>query len=206
MFDMILAAGWPAWPLIIASIVALALIIERFFALRPNKIIPHGLYEDTVNTLKTKDITPDVVVHLAQHSPLGQILATGLRQYITGNQLDPRVLENELEKSGRRVAQELERYMTTLGTIAAVAPLMGLFGTVIGMIELFAAGGAANPQQMASGISIALYNTALGLIVAIPSLVFWRHLRRKIDEYLLELEQVSARFMHILLTVRNQKF
>jgi biopolymer transport protein ExbB len=206
MIQLILAAGWPAWPLLLASVVALALIIERFFTLRANKVIPDGLYEDAVSTLRKNEITPDMVVHLSQHSPLGRILATGLKQYITGQQLDERALETDIEKTGRAVAQDLERYMTPLGTIAAVAPLMGLFGTVIGMIELFAAGGTANPQQMATGISIALYNTALGLIVAIPSLIFWRHLRRKIDEYLLELEQISARFSNILLASSKQRF
>lgn len=203
---MIVAAGWPAFPLILASIIALALIIERFLALHPNKIIPAGLYEETVKTLKEGEITPDLVVHLSKHSPLGQILSSGLQQYLIQKDPDLLSVESEIEKVGRKVAHNLERYMTPLGTIAAIAPLMGLFGTVIGMIELFAAGSAGSTEQMARGVSIALYNTALGLIVAIPALIFWRHFRRKIDDYLLELEQLAHRFSQIVVHVKQSKF
>ena len=205
MFDIILAAGWPAYPLIFASIIAIALIIERFIALRQERVIPSKLYDETVEAVKSKNLTADVIVNLSQHSPLGQLLSTALRQFIMHKKLDYDMIETEVEKSGRSVAHSLEKYMTTIGTIAAIAPLMGLFGTVIGMIELFAAGGASSTDQMAKGISIALYNTALGIIVAIPSLIFWRHFRRRIDAYLLELEQISSRFSHILVAIKKQQ-
>ncbi len=205
MLEIIQAAGWPAFPLIFASVIALALIIERFLALRASKIIPAGLYEETISTLKNQEISPDLIAHLSQHSPLGQLLGSGLRQYLTQKNLDSDTLQTEIQKTGRKVTQDLERYMTPLGTIASIAPLMGLFGTVIGMIEIFAAGAATNTQQMASGIAIALYNTALGLVIAIPCLIFWRHFRRKIDEYVLELEQLSSRFAQIILNVKQQQ-
>jgi biopolymer transport protein ExbB len=203
VFNILIAAGWPAYPLILASIIVLALIIERFIALRRERVLPASLYDESVEALKNKSITPDMIVNLAQHSPLGKLLSSALRQHITQKNLNYEMLETEMEKAGRGIAHTLEKYMTTIGSIASVAPLMGLFGTVIGMIELFAAGGATNTEQMSKGISIALYNTALGLIIAIPALIFWRHFRRQIDAYLLELEQVSSRFCHMLLSNRK---
>jgi biopolymer transport protein ExbB len=205
VFEIIVAAGWPAYPLIFASVVALALIIERCIALRRERVVPSNLYDETIDAVKIKNLSADVVVNLSQHSPLGQLLSSALRVYITNKKLDYDNLEAEMEKTGRSIAHHLEKYMTTLGTIAAIAPLMGLLGTVIGMIELFAAGGANNTEQMAKGISIALYNTALGLLVAIPCLIFWRHFKRKIDDFLLELEQISARFCHVLIATKKNE-
>ncbi len=205
MFEIITAAGWPAYPLVFASVIVLALVIERFIALRGERVIPSKLFEETIEAVKTKNLNADVVVNLSQHSPLGQLLSSALRQYITNKKIDYELLEAEVEKTGRTIAHNLEKYMTTLGTIAAVAPLMGLFGTVVGMIELFASGGAANTEHVARGISIALYNTALGLVVAIPALIFWRHFKRKIDSYLLELEQISSRFCHMLVATKKNE-
>ncbi len=204
MFDIIIAAGWPAYPLVFASIIAIAIIIERFLALRQERIIPQKLYDETLEAAKSKTLNADVVTNLSQHSPLGSILSVALRQFVSNKKVDYEMLEAHVEKAGRNVAHNLEKYMTTLGTIAAIAPLMGLFGTVIGMIELFA-GGTNNSEQVAKGISIALYNTALGILVAIPSLIFWRHFRRKIDAYLLELEQISSRFCNILVSLKKQE-
>jgi biopolymer transport protein ExbB len=205
MFDMIKNAGWPAYPLILASVIALAIIIERFISLRGERIIPSKLYDETIEAVKTKNLTPDVVVNLSQHSPLGSLLSTALRQYMTSSKLDHEDLQGELEKVGRNIAHNLEKYMTTLGSIAAVAPLMGLFGTVIGMIEIFEVGNnsAGSMETLSKGISIALYNTALGLVVAIPALVFWRYFRRKIDFYLLEMEQISSRFCNMLVASKK---
>ncbi len=204
MFDMIKSAGWPAYPLILASVIALAIIIERFISLRGERIIPSNLYDETMEAVKTKNLTPDVVVNLSQHSPLGSLLSAALRQYMTSSKLDYDNLQGELEKIGRNISHNLERYMTTLGSIAAVAPLMGLFGTVVGMIELFEAGGTSgNMETLSRGISIALYNTALGLVVAIPALIFWRYFRRKIDFYLLEMEQISSRFCNMLVASKK---
>jgi biopolymer transport protein ExbB len=205
VFNILMAAGWPVYPLLLASIIALALIIERFIALRRERVIPINLYEETIDAIKNKNLNADMIVNLSQHSPLGKLLSSALRQHVTNKKLDYEMLESEMEKSGRGVAHSLEKYMTTIGTIASIAPLMGLFGTVIGMIELFAAGGSTNTEAMAKGISIALYNTALGLMIAIPALIFWRHFRRQIDAYLLELEQISSRFCHILLSAKKSE-
>jgi biopolymer transport protein ExbB len=209
LFSIIQAAGWPIWPLIACSVLALALIIERFISLKSIKIAPPSLLEEVLNVSRLAVPAPDVVAQLAQNSALGEVLASGLRA-LNGN---PRCTEDELrsamEGSGRLVAHRLERYLSALATIASAAPLMGLFGTVVGMIEIFgsqsAASGAVgtNPAQLAHGISVALYNTAFGLIVAIPSLIFWRYFRARVDAYLLTLELASERLARHLNTLRK---
>ncbi|TFZ04769.1 MotA/TolQ/ExbB proton channel family protein [Ramlibacter rhizophilus] len=208
MFSIIQAAGWPIWPLIACSVVALALIIERFLSLKTAKIVPPRLVDEAVAVSRVSVPTPDVVTQLEQNSALGEVLASGLRAL----NADPRCGETELrasmEHTGRAVAHRLERYLSALGTIASAAPLLGLLGTVIGMIEIFgsqAPGGTTggNPAQLAHGISIALYNTAFGLIVAIPALIFWRYFRARVDEYLLHLELASERFARHLASLRR---
>ena len=163
MFAIIQAAGWPIWPLLFASIVAVALIIERLITLRRSKILPEGLLEKVVGELRTSGATPEMINRVALSSPLGRVLAAGLR-----NVRSPReVMKESIEETGRAVVHDLERFLTTLGTIASISPLMGLFGTVVGMIEIFGSQtpGGSNPQQLAYGISIALYNTGFGLVV-----------------------------------------
>ncbi len=193
MFSIIQAAGWPIWPLIACSILALALVIERFLSLKTAKIAPPKLLEEVIAVTRQNVPGPDVVNQLEQNSALGEVLASGLRALNTHPGCSQEELHASMEATGRRVAHRLERYLNALATIASAAPLMGLFGTVVGMIEIFGsqpAGSATggNPAQLAHGISVALYNTAFGLIVAIPSLIFWRYFRGRVDEFLLTLE------------------
>ncbi len=190
---IILDAGWPIWPLLAASILALALIIERSMALRPEKVLPATLVGEVLNLQRQKLITPDILKKLEENSPLGRVLAAALRSEKTNRD----TMKESVEEAGRAVAHELERFLTTLGTIASTAPLMGLFGTVIGMIEIFGAQGPSgtSPQQLAHGISVALYNTAAGLIIAIPTLIAYRHFRAKVDSFVVEMEQRSIHFI-----------
>ncbi len=209
MFSIIQAAGWPIWPLVACSILALALIIERFISLKTIKVAPPKLLEEVLSVSRTSVPTPDVVTQLEKNSALGEVLASGFRALNVNPRCSEDDLRSSMEGAGRVVAHRLERYLSTLATIASTAPLMGLFGTVIGMIEIFGsqtpAGGATggNPAQLAHGISIALYNTAFGLIVAIPSLIFWRYFRARVDEYLLTLELASERLARHLNTLRK---
>ena len=192
MFEIIKAAGWPIWPLLFASIIAVALIIERSITLRRSKIVPRGLLEKVVVDLRRHGVSAEMLQRVSAHSPLGKVLAAGLR-----NVKSPReVMKEAIEEAGRAVVHDLERFLTTLGTIASISPLMGLFGTIVGMIEIFGSQtpGGANPQQLAHGISVALYNTAFGLIVAIPTLIFWRYFRSRVDGYVLGLELAAERF------------
>ncbi len=188
---------------------ALALIIERFISLKTAKVAPPRLLDEALAVSRTAVPAPDVVKQLEQNSALGEVLASGFRALNS----DPRITEVDLratmESAGRAVAHRLERYLSALATIASAAPLLGLLGTVIGMIEIFGsqgapgAGGGGNPAQLAHGISVALYNTAFGLIVAIPSLIFWRYFRGRVDEYLLTLELAAERFVRHLNQLRR---
>ncbi len=198
MFSIIQAAGWPIWPLIACSIVALALIIERLYHLRQAVVAPPSLLDEVISVSRNSLPAADVVNKLAENSVLGRVLATGLRSVIAEPRITEEALRQNLENSGRTAVHQIERYLNTLGTIAAAAPLLGLFGTVVGMIEIFgsqAPTGASNPQLLAHGISVALYNTAFGLIIAIPSLMFYRYFRGRIEEYVLELEAAADRLL-----------
>jgi biopolymer transport protein ExbB len=193
LFSLIQAAGWPVWFLIAASVAAVALIVERFISLKRAKVLPPRLLDEVLILHRSQQITPELIQRLEANSPLGRVFASGLRM-----ELAPRdVMKEAMEETGRGVAHELERYLPALGTIAATAPLMGLFGTVVGMIEIFGAQapGGTNPQQLAHGISVALYNTALGLIVAIPALICYRYFRARVDDFLVEMEQQSLRLI-----------
>ena len=193
MWSMIQAAGWPIWPLIFASIVALALIFERLYSLRQSMVAPAGMVDRVLAEFRQSGVTPELLTKTASQGPLGRILAAGL-----ANVRSPRpVMKEAIEEVGRVVTHELERFLTSLGTIAAMAPLLGLFGTVIGMIEIFGSQGAAssNPIQLAQGISIALYNTAMGLIVAIPSMMFYRYFRGKVDALVIQMEQQAIKLV-----------
>lgn len=197
MFSIIQAAGWPIWPLLICSVLALALIIERFASLRAAKIAPPTLLDEVLGVTATSLPNADVVNKLAENSLLGKLLASGLRAVIAEPRIPEARLRQQFELAGRAAIHELERYLNTLGTIATAAPLLGLLGTVVGMIEIFGSQSPTgnNPAQLAHGISIALYNTAFGLIVAIPALMCYRHFRGRVEAYVLELEQASERFM-----------
>lgn len=208
MLSIIQAAGWPIWPLIACSILALAIVIERFISLKTSRVTPNRLLEEVISVTR-KGIPPaDVVNQLEKNSALGRVLASGLRAVNSEPQISEEDLRASMENVGREVAHRLEHYLSSLGTIASTAPLMGLFGTVVGMIEIFgsqAPGSSTggNPAQLAHGISIALYNTAFGLIVAIPSLIFWRYFRGRVDEYLLTLELDADRLARHLKGMRK---
>jgi len=193
VWSIIQAAGWPIWPLIAASIIALALIFERLWSLRTSVVAPPGMVDRVLAQFREHGATPELLGRTAAQGPLGRILAAGL-----ANVKAPRpVMKEAIEEVGRVVTHDLERFLTTLGTIAAMSPLMGLLGTVVGMIEIFGSQNAtgSNPIQLAQGISIALYNTAMGIIVAIPSLIFYRHFRAKIDELVVEMEQQAIKLV-----------
>lgn len=209
MFSIIQAAGWPIWPLIAASILGLALVIERFISLKTAKIAPPKLLDEVLTVSRTSVPAPDVITQLEQNSALGEVLASGLRALNLNPRCSEEDLRSSMEGAGRMVAHRLERYLSALATIASAAPLMGLFGTVVGMIEIFGSQapsggvGGTNPAQLAHGISIALYNTAFGLIIAIPTLIFWRYFRARVDAYLLTLELASERLARHLNHLRK---
>ena len=196
MFSIIEAAGWPIWTLILCSVIALAIIGERAWSLRQNLVMPRNLLNQVVQEYRQNGVTPPMLERLAADSPLGEIFAAGLR-----NLKSPSAIVKEaIEEAGRAVAIQLERFLTTLGTIAAIGPLLGLFGTVIGMIEIFGSqtpqGG--NPLVLAHGISIALYNTAFGLVVAVPSMIFYRYYRAKVDALLVDMELQAIKLIEII--------
>ena len=204
MFGIIQAAGWPVWPLLLCSVIALALIIERFYNLRSSVVLPPTLLDDVLSISQRGVPRPESIQHIQSTSALGQVISAGLLLLQSQPLCSKEEFVSELQASGRRVAAQLERYLSTLGSIASVAPLLGLFGTVVGMIEIFGSQtpGAGNPAQLAHGISVALYNTAFGLIVAIPSLIFWRYFRARVDGYLLNLELASERLVRQLVQLR----
>ena len=213
MFSIIQAAGWPIWPLVACSILAMALVIERFLSLKTAKVAPPKLFEEVMTVSRNGPPSVDVVTQLEKNSALGEVLASGFRALNVNPRCSEADLRSTMEGTGRIVAHRLERYLNALATIASAAPLMGLFGTVVGMIEIFgsqspASGvaggmGAGNPAQLAHGISVALYNTAFGLIIAIPSLIFWRYFRARVDEYLMTLELSSERLVRHLISLRK---
>jgi biopolymer transport protein ExbB len=198
LLSIIQAAGWPIWPLVVCSVAALTIIIERLVSLRASQIAPASLLDEVLSVTRTSLPGGDVVNKLAENSLLGGVFATGLRSVIAEPRITEEAVRQSFESAGRIALHRLERYLNTLGTIAAAAPLLGLFGTVIGMIEIFgsqAPTGGSNPQQLAHGISIALYNTAFGLMIAIPSLMFYRYFRGRVDEYLLTMELATERLV-----------
>jgi biopolymer transport protein ExbB len=197
LFAIVQAAGWPIWFLLIASVIAVALIIERSISLRSGRVIPPSLLDQVVAVYRRQGLSPEVVERLSRDSPLGAVLAAGLRNLKSSRY----VMKEAIEEAGRAAAHELERFLTTLGTIATAAPLLGLFGTVIGMIEIFGAQSPAsgtNPQQLAHGISIALYNTAFGIALGIAALVFYRHFRARVDTFVVEMEQLASKLIDIV--------
>ena len=196
MFAIVEAAGWPIWFLIFASIIATGLITERLFYLRSSRITPPALLDEVVKELKQRGVSDAMLIKLDKHSPLGRIFAAGLKNIKS----TPEIMKESIEEAGRACSHDLERFLTTLGTIASISPLLGLFGTVVGMIEIFGAQTTAgnSPAVLAHGISVALYNTAFGLIVAIPSMIFYRHFRAKADSLTIEMEQQAIKLVEIV--------
>jgi biopolymer transport protein ExbB len=196
VFAIIQAAGWPIWPLLIASVIALALIIERLYSLRRTRVLPAGLLQSVLSTQAHGGYDASRLAALEENSPLGRVLAAGIRNQNSSRE----VMREAIEESGRMVYSQLERYLTTLGTIASIAPLLGLLGTLVGMIDIFGAQSPAtgNPQQLAYGISVALYNTTFGLLIAIPALIFWRHFRALIDKFVVDMEQQAIKLVEVV--------
>ena len=196
MLSIIHAAGWPIYFLIVASVIALALIIERAIALRQRRVIPANLLVKAIDDFRRQGANSELLSRLAGNSALGRVLAAGLRNVKTSRE----VMKESIEEEGRAVKHELERFLTSLGTIASISPLMGLFGTVVGMIEIFGSQSPSNsdPQALAHGISVALYNTGFGLVIAIPSMIFYRHYRAKVDGLVVEMEQQAIKLVEIL--------
>lgn len=193
MFTIVEAAGWPIYLLLIASVIAVALIVERTLFLRRKNIVPPKLLDEVIQELKQKGVSQQMLTRLSEGSPLGLVFAAGLKNIKSS----PEVMKESIEEGGRSATHQMERFLTTLGTIASISPLLGLFGTVVGMIEIFGsqnAGGAA-PAELAHGISVALYNTAFGLIVAVPSMIFYRHFRAQVDSLTIEMEQQAIKLV-----------
>ena len=198
MFALIQAAGWPIWPIILASIVAAGIIGERMWALRLSMVTPRDLLPKVVQEYRQNGVSEDMLTRLQKHSPLGQIFAAGLKN----DRSTREIMKESIEEAGRAVAHDLDRYLTTLGTIASLSPLMGLFGTLVGMIEIFGvstpATGSGNPAQLAHGISVALSNAAFGILVASPSMIFYRYFRAKVDALVIEMELQALKLVEIV--------
>jgi biopolymer transport protein ExbB len=196
VFAIVEAAGWPIWLLIPASIIAVGLIVERMMFLRSARIAPPTLLNEVVNELKQRGVSDGMLAKLAASSLLGRIFSAGLKNIKS----TPQVMKESIEEEGRAVARDLDRFLTTLGTIASISPLLGLFGTVVGMIEIFGSQSAVgnSPAVLAHGISVALYNTAFGLIVAVPSMIFYRQFRAQADSLTLEMEQQAIKLVEVV--------
>ncbi|MFZ1548608.1 MAG: MotA/TolQ/ExbB proton channel family protein [Candidatus Nitrotoga sp.] len=196
MYVIVEAAGWPIWFLIVASFIAVGIIGERLVSLRNKKIAPAGLFDEVVHELKQRGVSNAMLSRLEAESPLGRIFAAGLKNIKSPSA----AMKESVEEAGRAVAHELERFLTTLGTVASISPLLGLFGTMVGMIEIFGVQNTAGnaPAALAHGISIALYNTAFGLMVAIPSMIFYRHFRAKVASLTIEMEQQAIKLIEII--------
>lgn len=200
MWSIITAAGWPIWPLIFASVVALAIVIERVWALRSSALLPANLAQEVTKTLPQFSDKQNLS-RLASHSALGSILAEGLSAHMNGGDIT-----SAMQEKAEAVGQALEKHLDILALIASAAPLMGLLGTVIGMIEIFAAQGQAvqSPEAIAAGIAVALYNTAFGLIVAIPALVAYRLLKMRINQLLDGMEQEVEPLEQLLMAAKQK--
>lgn len=205
MLNIIQAAGWPIWPLIACSVLALAIIFERVFALRTHKVLPENALEQAIESTLQGFPSEETIHEIAKIGAVGSVFSAGLQTLASNPSASHEDVRESMEMEGRMAAQNLERYLTSLATLASAAPLLGLLGTVIGMIEIFGiqTPGQQNPVELAHGISIALYNTALGLIVAIPSLMAWRFFKAKVDRLVLQMEWSSERFARHLAAMRD---
>ncbi len=194
MFSLVEAAGWPIWPLIACSIAALAIVFERLATLRTARVVPATLLDEAIAVSSGALPSSDTIDKLERNSPLGMVLASGFRA-VRRPHASAESLREDMENVGRAVMHRLGRYLNALGTLASIAPLLGLLGTVVGLIEIFGSqsGAGSNPILLAHGISVALYNTAFGLIIAVPSLLFYRYFRGRVDDFGIELEQAARR-------------
>jgi len=196
VWEIIQAAGWPIWPLILTSIIGVAIILERFWSLRKSQIIPDGLIVEIKTMIKQNNLDNNKVNILKNSSPLGDLLVVAIarrKDSVEG-------IKSALDERAGIIVHNLERYLGVLVTIATVAPLLGLFGTIIGMVELFSSftSSGHDVAVFARGISIALYNTAGGIVVAVPAMIAYRFFRSKIDNYLNEMEHYAIQIVEIL--------
>jgi len=197
VFEILEKSGFMIWPIVVCSMFSLAIILERFWSLQINRILPKGLVSQAWTLHKNRQLDNKNISVIQKSSPLGRVLAAGLvnREY-------PReVMKEAIEEVGRQVAHELERFLNMLGTIAAITPLMGLLGTVLGMIKVFdniAKVGVGDPGQLAGGIDTALYTTAAGLVVAIPAFIFYRFFRGKVDSIVVKMEEEALKMVDIM--------
>jgi biopolymer transport protein ExbB len=197
VLELLQAGGWLMWPILACSVIAMAIVVERLWAYRSRKVLPSNLVAQIWQLHQKQELTPAHVATVRKSSPLGRILAAGLV-----NLQHPReVMKEAIEEEGRQVVHELERYLNTLGTIANISPLLGLLGTVIGMIKVFAAitsAGVGNPAVLAGGISEALITTAAGLSVAIPAVIFHRYLSGKVDRIVVRMEEQALKMVEVM--------
>ena len=203
MFELIKAGGWTIWPIILCSVAALAIIGERLWSLQKKYVAPATLLAQVQQWLGETEIEPARIAALRVSSPLGKILAAGL----VNRDHDREIIKEAIENAGRHVVPELERYLRSLGSIAAISPFLGLFGTVIGMIDMFSGigqHGVGDPSIVAAGISTALITTAGGLAVAIPSLMFYRYFRGRVNELVMGMEQETIRLIEIMDGARRE--
>lgn len=197
MFELIKAGGWVMWPIILCSVAALAIVGERFWSLQKKYVAPANLLAQVQQLLERNELEPSHLAALRDSSPLGRVLAAGL----VNRDHDREIVKEAVESTGRHVVPELERYLRSLGTIAAITPFLGLFGTVIGMIQMFSGigqHGVGDPSIVAAGISTALITTAAGLAVAIPSLMFYRYFRGRVNALILDMEAEAIKLVEIL--------
>lgn len=197
MLELIQAGGWLMLPIILCSIIALGIVGERLWTLRRNRVNPPHLAAEVWQWLRKGELTPDHIKALRNNSPLGRILAAALQQRHGEREL----IKEAVEDTGRQVVHQLDRYLNTLGTIASITPLLGLLGTVIGMVRVFMAiteHGVGDPGVLAGGIYEALLTTAAGLTVAIPSLIAYRYLRGRVDELVIQMEQEAVKLVDAL--------
>ena len=194
MYEIVVAGGWLMVPILLCSLVSVAIIIERFWSLGRNKILPPGLLRYVWDLYKSNKLSMDRIIELRQDSPLGEVFSAGLVNQAHGRD----VMKDAMEEAGSKVAHEMERFLAALGTIAAITPLLGLLGTVLGMIEVFTeimASGTGDTGRLAGGISTALITTASGLTIAIPSMVFHRYFERQIDGMVVDMEHQCSRLV-----------
>lgn len=204
MLELIKTGGLLMWPIILCSIIAMAIVAERFWSLREMKIVPKNLVAKVWQWQKVGHLDKKRIQNLRDSSPLGMVLAAGL----VNRNHSREIMKESIEETGRHVAHDLERFLNTLGTIASISPLLGLLGTVIGMIKVFTvitAQGVGDPSILSEGISEALLTTAAGLSVAIPSLMFHRYFRGKIDALIIIMEQEALKMVEVMHGIREKE-
>ncbi len=204
MFELVKAGGWLMLPIIACSVVAMAIIIERLWSLRRQRVVPENLVAQVWQAHSQGKLTNAHIATVKEGSPLGRMLAAGLFNRHHSRE----VMKETIEEVGRQVVHELERYLNTLGTIASITPLLGLLGTVIGMIKVFAAimtAGVGNPSVLAGGISEALITTAAGLSVAIPSLMFHRYFGGRVERLVVMMEEEALKMVEVMQGERERE-